>query len=393
MAERTTLLRARRLSARRPLVFDTGLGLLIAALLIVAVLVDPGPEEHAHAPLWADLGSVVLAFVLIALRRRWPVSVFAVATVAALIAVNWTELTPSLLIAALMCAYTVAAETNRRTAWLAGGGAAVVFYAGAVLAGRGWTEPESLGMVAWTGMAVALGDALRTRRAYVAAIEDRALRAEQSRDEEARRQVVEERLRIARELHDVVAHHIAMINVQAGVAAHVLRQRPDQAEDALAHIRKAARTVLDETATLLDVLRRPEDPDESEPTRGLGRLAGLLDSLGGSGLRVEYRQEGDARDLPAAVDLAAYRIVQESLTNAHKHGSEGAARLLVAYTGSGLTVTVSNAAAGPGLEGNGHGLLGMRERVASVGGTLRTERKDGRFVVTAFLPAEEKGQA
>ena len=289
MAERTTLLRARGFAVRRPVVFDAGLGLAVAALLIVAVLVDPGPERHAHGPVWVDLGAVVVTLVLITLRRRWPVPVFAVATVAALVAVNWTEQTPSLLIAALISAYTVAAETNRRTAWLAGAGAAVVFYVGAVLAGQGWTEPESLGMVAWTGMAVAVGDAVRTRRAYIAAVEERARRAEQSRDEEARRQVVEERLRIARELHDVVAHHIAMINVQAGVAAHVLRQRPDQAEDALAHIRKAARTVLDETATLLDVLRRPEDPDESEPTRGLGRLSGLLDSLGGSGLRVEHR--------------------------------------------------------------------------------------------------------
>ena len=387
------LLRVCGFFANHPQAFDAVLGLLVAWVAITMVLVGPGPERSGRNPTGADLLAVALAFGLITLRRRWPVPVFAAATVAALSTVIKSGLTPVLIIAALLCAYTVAAETNRRTAWLAGGTVAAAFYIGAVLAGLGWAEPESLGMVAWTGMAVAVGDAVRTRRAYIAAVEERAVRAEQSREEEARRQVVEERLRIARELHDVVAHHIAMINVQAGVAAHVLRQRPDQAEDALAHIRKAARTVLDETATLLDVLRRPEDPDESEPTRGLGRLAGLLDSLGGSGLRVEHRQEGDARDLPAAVDLAAYRIVQESLTNAHKHGSEGAARLLVAYTGPGLEIAVSNAAPDAGLEGNGHGLLGMRERVASVGGTLRTERKDGRFVVTAFLPAEEKGLA
>jgi signal transduction histidine kinase len=386
MAERTTLLRARSFAERHPMAFDAILGLLIGGLSIVSVLAGPGPNRTPATPNLADFVAAAVAAVLIALRRRWPLPILGAATAAAIWPVTTNGPTPVLLVAAFLCACTLGLETNRRTAWTAGASAAVVLYVAALLSGHGWTEPASLGVFAWTGMAVAFGDALRTRRAYVAAIEERAVRAELSREVEARRRVVEERLRIARELHDVVAHHIAMINVQAGVAAHVLRDQPDKAEDALAHVRKAARTVLDETSTLLGVLRREDEPDETEPTRGLARLGGLLDTLGGAGLRVERHQDGQVRELPAAVDLAAYRIVQESLTNAHKHGSDGCARLRLAYTPAGLDIEVSNAA-GADPEGTGHGLLGMRERVAAVGGRLRAERADGRFVVDAFLPA------
>jgi signal transduction histidine kinase len=399
MATRTTTLRrAHGLAARHPQAWDAALGLIIAVWSIVIVLTGPGPQREARDPTPADFVVAVVAFLLVALRRRWPIPVFAAAAATALATVISHGLTPVLMVTAFISAATVAVHTSRRTAWITGGTVAALFYLGAVLAGWSWTSPEALGMVAWTGMAVAIGDAVRSRKAYVAAIEERALRAERSRDEEARRRVIEERLRIARELHDVVAHHIAMINVQAGVAAHVLRDQPDQAEEALAHVRKAARTVLDETSTLLGVLRRPDEPDDDEPTRGLARLGGLLDSLAGAGLHVEHRQEGDARELPAAVDLAAYRIVQEALTNAHKHGSSAAARVCLAYSPAGLDLTVSNPVASnpvavPSGErpdehsGGGHGLIGMRERAAAIGGTLQTVQENGTFLVKAFLPA------
>jgi signal transduction histidine kinase len=148
--------------------------------------------------------------------------------------------------------------------------------------------------------------------------------------------------------------------------------------------------VLDETSTLLGVLRRPDEPDDTEPTRGLARLGGLLDALGGAGLRVEHHQDGEARELPSAVDLAAFRIVQESLTNAQKHGTDERARLDLGYAPAGLTIAVSNPAAGAdSLGGGGHGLIGMRERAAAVGGTLSAGLSGGRWVVEAFLPAPE----
>jgi signal transduction histidine kinase len=383
--------RLRGLAALHPQVFDGLLGVLIATLSIVMVVVGPGPDKDPRTLTAADITIAVLALVLITLRRRWPLPVLAVATAGALVVIVSDTPNPVLLAATYIALFTVAQLADRRTAWVVGGCTAVLlFLASALFSDNGWAEPETFGLLAWTGLAVAIGDGLRNRRAYVAAIEERALRAEQTRDEEGRRRVVEERLRIARELHDVVAHHIAMINVQAGVAAHVLRQQPDQAEEALGHVRKAARTVLDEISTLLGVLRHEDDPIESEPTRGLGRLSGLLDSLAAAGLHVEHRQEGSARELPAAVDLAAYRIVQESLTNAQKHGSDPAARLLLAYTPEGLRILISNSAAdGDGGDGAGHGLVGMRERALSVGGTLQTGHDDDRFVVRAFLPSPE----
>ncbi len=387
------MLRARSLAGRHPVAFDVAFGLLVGVLPIIVVTTGIAPPHRSVgvSPFWV-VASGLSAFVLIACRRRWPMPVFAVATLCALVTMAAHGVTPVLLAATFICAATMATLTNRRTAWTAGLAAALVLYFGAVLTGSGWTSPESLGIVAWLGMAIAVGDALRSRRAYVAAIEERALRAEQTREEEARRRVVEERLRIARELHDVVAHHIALINVQAGVAAHVLRSDPDQAQDALAHVRKAARTVLDETSTLLGVLRRPGEPDDTGPTRGLARLGGLLDALGGAGMLVEHHQDGASRELPSAVDLAAFRIVQESLTNAQKHGAEGRARLTLGYTSAGLEISVSNPAdASPGDRSGGHGLLGMRERAAAVGGTVSAGQSGGRFVVEAFLPAPVTG--
>jgi signal transduction histidine kinase len=198
-----------------------------------------------------------------------------------------------------------------------------------------------------------------------------------------------ERARIARELHDVVAHHIAVINVQAGAATHVLQTRPEQVGPALAHIRRASDTVLKELAAVVGVLRNSDDLDvATEPTRGLARLSDLLDTFAASGLKVEHRQHGQARELPAVVDLAAYRIVQEGLTNAQKHGT-GAACLAVSYTQDAVLLDIDNAVApGQSAAGSGYGLVGMRERASAAGGTVSAGVADGgRFAVHAELPA------
>jgi signal transduction histidine kinase len=403
MAEPGVLrLRALRAVTRHPQVADAVLGAVLATVSLLMVVNGPdhgrGPgelDDLGRSLTALDVVAAVLAFALITLRRRWPLPVLAAATAAGAWGIAVGGLKPVLTVTAVICAYTVAVTTTRTIGWAAGAATAGALYLSGVLwAGDGWSAPQNLGTLAWTGMAVAVGDALRTRRAYVAAVEERAIRAEQSRDAEARRRVVEERLRIARELHDVVAHHIAMINVQAGVAAHVLRGQPDKAEEALGHVRQAARTVLDELSTVLSVLRQPDEPDfGTDPTRGLGRLAELLDSMAAAGLQVEHRQDGDARPLPSPVDMAAYRIVQESLTNAQKHGT-GAARLRVTYTVKGVSIVVRNAVTTPAAAapGGGHGLIGMRERAAAVGGTLRTgPDRAGHFSVYADLPAPDRG--
>jgi signal transduction histidine kinase len=188
----------------------------------------------------------------------------------------------------------------------------------------------------------------------------------------------------------VVAHHIAVINVQVGAAAYVLESRPEQVAPALGHIRRASDTVLREMAAVVGVLRTPDGLEvDVEPTRGLARLADLLDSLAASGLPVDLHRSGEPRELSSMIDLAAYRIIQEALTNAHKHGA-GPARLELAYTADAVTIRVTNAVPRPDARparSAGYGLTGMGERAAAAGGTLTTgPTPDGRFSVCAVLP-------
>lgn len=252
-------------------------------------------------------------------------------------------------------------------------------------------------------MAATAGDAVRSRRAFVAAIRERAERAERTREEEARRRVAEERLRIARDLHDVVAHHIALVNVQAGVAAHVMDKRPDQAKEALAHVREASRSALNELRATVGLLRQSGDPEApTEPAPGLVRLDELVGTFHSAGLSVEVARADEGVTLPAAVDLAAYRVIQEALTNVRKHaGQEAKAEVSVVRVGPNMEVTVlDNGAGHTGTDGEGdeagggHGLLGMRERVAALGGTLTTgPRYGGGFRVHAILPLKTRTTA
>ncbi|APU15589.1 signal transduction histidine kinase [Actinoalloteichus sp. GBA129-24] len=469
---------------RHPLVFDA----VVAVLLFVGPLIAsqamgrhpewaPGPPgwEPPFARAELNLGMILAGAVgcaALVLRRRWPLPVLAATTVigAATLVIGGG---PSPYLApALVAAYTVATLVPRRRAWAAGAVAALVLAGVSAIAAPtllpGLGNP---GVVAWLGIAVAVGDALSSRRAYIAEVEERARRAEQSREEEAARRVVAERMRIARELHDVVAHHIAVITVQAGVAEHLLTSQPAAAAAAVGHIRDAGHTVLTEMTTLLGVLRGAEEPAAStEPAPSLDRVSELVEAFAATGLRIELVTSGRHRPLPPAVDLAGYRIVQESLTNAHKHGrgagvvvriEHGPAELVVEVRngapesgaaavargsgaagagavsgGSDLTVwgaaaagssasgssaagagsvdsgstgpagsgPASNSPAGSAASGpaeraesgepvarqsapSGHGIVGMRERAVTVGGTLSAEPiSGGGFRVLARLP-------
>ena len=376
-----------------PILVDAALGATTAAgTLVVAALGEAGIERRPLT--WGDALIAVAAFGLILVRRRWPLPVLAAATALAVATVAGTDV-HLFFATTVVAAYTVASRLPRVTAWVAcAASAAIVYAAGVAWSGEGWWGLP-LGAVAWIGMATAVGDAVRSRRASVAAVEERAVRAEQTRESEARRRVTEERMRIARELHDVVAHHIAVINVQAGLAEHSVRTRPEQAEAALAHIRQAARTVLNELATILAVLRQPGEPDApTEPVRGLAQLGELLASLASAGLRVDHRQVGTPRPLPPAVDWAAYRIVQEALTNASKHGREGMAQLRIEYAPDEVVIDVSNPMDSGRPESAGHGLTGMRERAIAVGGTLTAGPNGaGRFHVHAVLPLGAQSQS
>jgi len=394
-------MRWRRGVREHPYVTDA----VIAAALYALMLATPSKAPQRAASLSA--GFVVAGAVVcgaLAFRRRWPLWVLLVTVAGALVR---TVLERSgaagspFLVASSLAVFTFAL-TSRRSAGLAGGAitALVLFCGDGLWVPGSWWDAENVGVLAWTGMAVAAGDALRNRRAYVAAVRERARRAEEAREQEAGRRVVEERLRIARELHDVVAHHIAVIQVQAGVAAHMLHSQPAAAEGAIGHVRRAAGEVLDELGTLLGVLRQSgDDPGTpSEPTPSLSRLDALVRSFSGAGLCVDSVSSGLPRALPAAVDLTAYRLVQESLTNAHKHGGDRA-QVTLAFHPQQLTVEVCNGPP-PGVPrptaaaGTGQGLLGMRERVLAVGGWLEAgPTLEGGFRVRALLPTPEADPA
>jgi signal transduction histidine kinase len=394
-------MRWRRGVREHPYVTDA----VIAAALYALMLATPSKAPQRAASLSA--GFVVAGAVVcgaLAFRRRWPLWVLLVTVAGALVrtVLERSGVAGSPVLVASSLAVFTFALTSRRSAGLAGGAiTALVLFCGEGLWVPGsWWDAEKVGVLAWTGMAVAAGDALRNRRAYVAAVRERARRAEEAREQEAGRRVVEERLRIARELHDVVAHHIAVIQVQAGVAAHMLHSQPAAAEGAIGHVRRAAGEVLDELGTLLGVLRQSgDDPGTpSEPTPSLSRLDALVRSFSGAGLCVDSVSSGLTRVLPAAVDLTAYRLVQESLTNAHKHGDDRA-QVTLAFHAHQLAVEVCNGPP-PGVPrptaaaGTGHGLLGMRERVLAVGGWLEAgPTPEGGFRVRALLPFPETGPA
>jgi signal transduction histidine kinase len=224
--------------------------------------------------------------------------------------------------------------------------------------------------------------------------------AERTRAEEARRRAGEERMRIARELHDVLAHNISLINVQAGVALHLMDEQPGQSRTALVAIKQASNDALGELRSVLDVLRQGDEAPPRTPASGLAHLDRLVAGAEATGLEVRTRVEGIPRPLPAGTDLAAYRIVQESLTNVTRHAGPASATVLVRYGPADLTVQVDDDGRGPAApgggpgptgaaNGNGNGIRGMRERVAALGGELTTgPRPGGGFRVLAHLPLE-----
>ncbi|WP_314411305.1 sensor histidine kinase [Streptomyces sp. DSM 40484] len=385
---------ARDTARRHPLLRDV----LLAVGVVGMALVTDSPGQAPRGTTTDDVMGFALGMLAVAARRRFNrVALGACVGAAIVFLARDGQQQPMLTGAIALLLYTYAARTDRRKAWLIAGGIAVLLFLGGLL--REASEGDNIGLLAWLGVGASIGDATRSRRAYIAEVEERARRAEQSRDEEARLRVVQERLRIARELHDVVAHHIAVIKVQASGAKHVLAHRPDRAGPALDHISRAADTALKEMASVVGLLRNSPDVDETtglgtEPTRGLVRLPQLVDSFTTAGLRVECHQVGEARDLPVLVDMAAYRIAQEALTNAQKYG-DGAARLTIHYTPETVTLDITNAIGAPTARpGSGYGILGMRERAAANAGTLRAGPcGPGRFAVHAKLPAPAREAA
>jgi signal transduction histidine kinase len=368
-----------------------GIGLVQVLSLVVSERVGRSPDWRAPDALaWLLLAVGPVALLA---RRRWPLGVLAVTVAAGLAyAARAYPEGPSNL-AVYPALWTVALTVPRRPAWLAAGATAlVVAFEELVPYGDTMFEGEPLYAAITVLAAMWWGEAVRARRAYVAELRDRAERAERTREEEARRRVDEERLRIARELHDVVSHTIGVISVQAGVAAHLLHRRPDKAADSLAAIRQASDEALGELHAMLGVLRQGDGGGRAPlaPAPGLAELDALVAQATGAGIEVKVAVEGEPRRLPSAVDLACYRVVQESLTNVVRHAGASQAEVTVTHHDDRVVVEILDDGAAPsgnGAVGSGQGIPGMRERARALGGSLEAgPRPGGGFRVQASLP-------
>jgi signal transduction histidine kinase len=270
----------------------------------------------------------------------------------------------------------------------------VVTVAGFLLVGlaTGRGHISDLGNALWFGgwlvASLVLGEVTRSRRAYVQAVEERALAAERGREEEARRRASEERIRIARELHDILGHRISLINVQAAAALHVVDRDPAQARTALVAIKQASHEALGEVRATLGILRQLDEREPLAPSPGLAQLDSVIAETSAAGLDVRLDVSGEARNLPSGVDLAAFRIIQESLTNVVRHARATRARIAIAYRPADVQIEViDDGPASTAGDTSGSGLVGMRERATALGGNFEAgPRPGGGYRVRATLP-------
>jgi signal transduction histidine kinase len=396
-----------------PSLFDAVLAVVVTVLMISGSVGESHPTVHAtvkeihfiktHQPGGA-YALVVIAGLSLVFRRRWPLAVLTVTvvTVAAYAAAGYVP--GAALSGVYVALFTVATLEPRAVAIGAGAiSIAVLFVATGAGGPFGWVGGTNTVMLAFSIAAVALGLVVAGRRQLVAAAIERAERAEREREDEARRRVDAERLRIARELHDVVAHSMSMINVQAGVAAHVMSTQPEEAVEALNAIKVASREGLRELRAILNVLRQVDDEESGRaPAPRLAQLDALADATTQAGLPTSVVVAGAQAGLSPTTELAAYRIVQESLTNVLRHaGPEARAWVEVVVGDEALSIQVddngrgsapSTATASEFHEGTGAGIAGMRERAAAFGGTLEAgPRPEGGWRVRATLPMPQTG--
>jgi signal transduction histidine kinase len=335
-----------------------------------------------------DAGAIVLLIAAagaLALRRRHPVLVLALVFGITLIYFVLDYADGPIWLALIIAYYTAITHGHRLAAAIvAVAGFAIFPWLDYLLRNR--PPPSAVGLAAlaaWLLVVLGAGEAVRIKR-------ERSASSARIRAEEARRQASEERLRMARELHDSLGHYLSLISVQSGVALNLNQQLPEQAQAALAAIKQASKDALRELRSALDILRQDGEPAPRSPTPALARLDDLVSQASAPGLDVRAETEGTVRPLPFRVDAAAYRIVQEALTNVARHAGPATATVRVTYGEQDLTVQVDDDGRGPAARqqpATGKGIVGMRERVTALGGELYTgPRPGGGFRIRARLP-------
>jgi signal transduction histidine kinase len=382
-----------------PSVRDAAIAAALTVTLVVATYGEAHPTKpnsyfagghHQPNTPTAALLLVVVAGAVLAWRHRYPRAVLACSTAAVVAYTVPGYVNGAALLLPAVAVGTLAAilPIRRSVAWAAAV-TAVLMGATAPANPFGLTGGGFFLIPADIAVALFAGIAIGNRRAYVESMRE-ALR--ERADRAARREIDEERLRIARELHDVVAHTMATINVQASAATQMLRDRPEQAAESLAAIRAASKDGLRELRAILNVLRHADETaDPTQPVPGLARLDALAEGVRAAGVPVTVTVTGQPRGLPAVTDLAAFRIIQEALTNTVRHAGPATAAVSVRYGGADLRINVTDtgwgASPGNGNAGPGHGLRGMRERAAAAGGTIDIgPAPSGGFRVAARFP-------
>lgn len=375
----------------RDRVLDVAAALLCVALMIVDVVRTPDADVTV-----VSAGAIVLASLPVLLRRRAPVTALTLAMLLLFAVMSGAGIYVTIAAPAMLCAYTLAEARGRRAALVAAALALpLVVLILQLYSPHGYLTWDTAKNLAFVAIPLALGGAAHDRRAYTSALVDRAESAERSREEEALRRVGEERLRIARDVHDVVAHAMVAINVQAGVGAHLLDRDPEQARSTLREIKRVSGESLDDLRSVLGLLR--EEGAEAvatapvRPTQGMAGIEDLREGLGSAGVVLDVDVDPAVGALPAAIDATGYRIVQEALTNVLRHAGPTTARVRVAHRDDTVVIEVENdrgnGPAPDGRAGSGNGLRGMRERAAAVGGSFEAGPRDGGgWRVAASLP-------
>lgn len=373
---------------------------LLGAAVLGANLADP--DGVRPTDVWIAVAvSAVSCLALFAARSRPRTTVVITGACAVILGMIGYVLTPMLLAPNMVALYWLAARVPPRTAWIFGG-ITTALVVGAAVGVDNLDRTVLLRIVGpalWLLLPLALGSRSRIRHAYIDAVQSRADHAERTREDEARLRVTEERMRIARDLHDVVAHHMAVANAQVGAAAHLLDSDPALTKRILAELQVTTSSVMLDMRDTVGVLRRAvgADGEDLSPAPGLAQLPDLVRTVAAGGLAVDVQVEGRSRELPAGVDLTAYRIIQEALTNATKYASSATAVVRLGYDRTRLTIGVTNATTEQPdelSEAAGFGVVGMRERAESVGGTLRVGRgAGGVFEVVTSLPIPVPMQA
>ncbi|HYY33773.1 MAG TPA: histidine kinase [Gaiellaceae bacterium] len=375
---------------RKDFLVDAGIAAVVFAAS-VAMLAARGASEGERGLDGVSVAIAALASLPLVARRRVPLGVF-VLTASASAILNGLGYPPGPPLGPTVALFFLAASQDdvRASTRITAATVAALFaihVAAVGLAENGFpTVPVLFGALLW-GAAWVAGDRLRMRRLRMAELVERAVRAEHEAERERRLAVAEERTRIARDLHDSAGHAINVILVQAAAARLLSAKDPGRAREALETVEGVARDTLAEIDRLVSVLRENSSSENSgvEPPIGLTALDALAAQHRDAGLMLDVRLHGRPRRLAPAVDRAAYRILQESLTNASRHGS-GSAEVELLFGRDGLEITVENPAEHGTAEGFGHGLIGMRERTSLLGGTLEAGLSDGRFRIRAELP-------